>query len=337
MSPSLLSWGLTPSHSSGRRGGPGVPQLRLFGEETSRWSKRSRRYGPGGEQGGAVGVGEGVLRREVSKWLAIPLLHRASAMSRRPLSLYASPWTSPAWMKSNGDVRGKGTLKGQAGDKYHKTWANYFVKFLDEYAKHNVSFWAVTAQNEPLAALFTPPQFPTIAFTAAQQRDFVIRDLGPALTRSPHRTRLIILDDQRIHLPHWAKVVLNHFVAGWTDWNLALDLIGGPNWVKNYVDSPVIVDSSKDVFYKQPMFYHLGHFSKFIPEGSRRVGLHSSRRCLICQLEHVAVLRPDGALVLVVLNRLGWEVPFGIQDPAVGFIDAVAPANSIQTYLWRWK
>ncbi|NWU49941.1 GLCM Glucosylceramidase, partial [Dromas ardeola] len=336
--------------------------------------------------------------------LKIPLLHRASAMSKRTLSLYASPWTSPAWMKTNGDVRGKGTLKGQAGDKYHKTWANYFIKFLDEYAKYNVTFWAVTAQNEPLAALFTPPQFPTIAFTAEQQRDFVVRDLGPALARSPHRTRLIILDDQRIHLPHWAKAVLgnataaryvagvgvhwyldsivppscsleathklfpdhfllyteacsgfltlrfsvslgcwergqsyshsiltvqpprhcppragdlaqprsapsppaqvlNHFVAGWTDWNLALDLEGGPNWVKNFVDSPVIVDSSKDVFYKQPMFYHLGHFSKFIPEGSRRVGLHSSHQCLICQLEHVAVLRPDRALVLVVLNR----------------------------------
>ena len=53
---------------------------------------------------------------------------------------------------------------------------------------------------------------------------------------------------------------LNHFVAGWTDWNLALDLEGGPNWVKNYVDSPVIVDASEGVFYKQPMFYHMGHF-----------------------------------------------------------------------------
>ena len=49
-------------------------------------------------------------------------------------------------------------------------------------------------------------------------------------------------------------------MTGWTDWNLALDLEGGPNWSKNYVDSPIIVDSSKDVFYKQPMFYHLGHF-----------------------------------------------------------------------------
>ncbi|XP_074895678.1 lysosomal acid glucosylceramidase-like isoform X3 [Buteo buteo] len=342
--------------------------------------------------------------------MKIPLLHRASAMSRRLLSLYASPWTSPAWMKSNGDIRGKGTLKGQAGDKYHKTWANYFIKFLDEYAKHNLTFWAMTAQNEPLAALLAPPQFPTIAFTAAQQRDFIIRDLGPALARSPHRTRLMILDDQRLHLLRWAKAVLgnataaryvagvgvhwyldglvpascsleathklfpdhfllyteacsgfltsrfsvslgcwergnhyshsiltvlNHFVAGWTDWNLALDLEGGPNWVKNYVDSPIIVDSSKNVFYKQPMFYHLGHFSKFIPEGSQRVGLHISHRYLSCQLEHVAILRPDRALVLVVLNRFGWDVPFGIRDPAVGFIKTVAPANSIQTYLWR--
>ncbi|NXJ86122.1 GLCM Glucosylceramidase, partial [Trogon melanurus] len=336
--------------------------------------------------------------------MKIPLVHRASAVSKRPLLLFASPWTPPAWMKSNGDVRGKGTLKGKAGDKYHKTWANYFIKFLDEYAKHNVTFWAVTAQNEPLASLFTPPQFPTVAFTAAHQRDFIVRDLGPALARSPHRTRLIIMDDQRIHLPHWAKVVLgnataaryvagvgvhwyldalvppgcsleathnlfpehfllyteacsgfltlrfsvslgcwergesyshsiltvrppqhcpagaggsaqprsapsppaqvlNNFVVGWTDWNLALDMEGGPNLVKNYVDSPVIVDSSKDVFYKQPMFYHMGHFSKFIPEGSQRVGLHRSRRCLVCQLEHVAVLRPDGGVVLVVLNR----------------------------------
>ncbi|XP_032060311.1 lysosomal acid glucosylceramidase-like isoform X1 [Aythya fuligula] len=342
--------------------------------------------------------------------MKIPILHRALAMAKRPLSLYASPWTSPAWMKSNEDVRGKGTLKGQAGDKYHKTWANYFIKFLDEYAKHNLTFWAVTAQNEPLAALLAHPQFPTIAFTAVQQRDFVAQDLGPALAQSSHSTRLIIMDDQRIHLPAWAKAVLgdataahyvagvgvhwyldsivpascsleathklfpnhfllyteacsgfltyrfsvslgcwergdryshsiltvlNHFVAGWTDWNLALDLQGGPNWVENYVDSPVIVDSSKDVFYKQPMFYHMGHFSKFIPEGSRRVGLHSSRRCLFCQLEHVALLRPDGTIVLVVLNRSAWDVSFGISDPAVGFIKAVAPASSIQTYLWR--
>ncbi|NXA43810.1 GLCM Glucosylceramidase, partial [Eudromia elegans] len=334
---------------------------------------------------------------------SIPVLQRVLALSKRPLSLFASPWTAPAWLKSNGAVRGKGVLKGRAGDRHHRTWANYFVRFLDEYAKRNVTFWAVTAQNEPRAALLAPPAFPTVAFSAAQQRDFIARDLGPALARSPHAARVLILDDQRSHLPAWAQVVLrngsaarhvlgvgvhwyldalvparcslgathrlfprvpllyteacsgfltlrfavalgcwqrgdsyshsiltvlNHFVAGWTDWNLALDLEGGPNWVRNYVDSPVIVDGARDVFYKQPMFYHLGHFrwaggagglgaggrwqhpqrplcpcSKFIPEGSRRVGLASSRRCLLCELEHVALLRPDGTAVLVVLNR----------------------------------
>ncbi|NWY07398.1 GLCM Glucosylceramidase, partial [Nothoprocta ornata] len=333
----------------------------------------------------------------------IPILRRALAMSQRPLSLFASPWTAPAWLKSNGDVRGKGTLKGRAGDRHHRTWAKYFIRFLDEYAKRNVTFWAVTAQNEPRAALLAPAAFPTVAFSAAQQRDFIVRDLGPALARSPHAARILILDDQRSHLPAWAQVVtsgsltgggtrggtgasspvctrqvlgnasaarhvlgigvhwyldalvparcsleathrlfprhallyteacsgfltlrfavvlgcwqrgdsyshsiltvLNNYVTGWTDWNLALDLEGGPNWVKNYVDSPVIVDRRKDVFYKQPMFYHLGHFSKFIPEGSQRVGLASSRRCLLCNLEHVALLRPDGTAVLVVLNR----------------------------------
>ncbi|XP_014166229.1 lysosomal acid glucosylceramidase-like [Geospiza fortis] len=288
--------------------------------------------------------------------MKIPLLRRALAMSKRPLLLFASPWTAPAWMKSNGDVRGKGTLKGKAGDKYHKTWANYFIKFLDEYAKRNVTFWAVTAQNETLAGVLgnataaryvaglavhwyldaiVPPGcsleathklFPDhfLLYTEACTGFFMFRfavSLG-CWERGDHYSYSIL-------------TVMNHFVSGWTDWNLALDLDGGPNWVKNFVDSPVIVDGSKDVFYKQPMFYHLGHFSKFIPEGSRRVGLHSSRRCLLCQLEHVAVLRPDGALVLVVLNRFGRDVPFGIRDPAMGFIDTVAPAHSIQTYLWR--
>ncbi len=68
---------------------------------------------------------------------------------------------------------------------------------------------------------------------------------------------------------------MNHWVAGWTDWNMALDLNGGPNWSFNYVDSAVIVNSTADEFYKQPMFYIMGHFSKFIPVNSYRISLQS--------------------------------------------------------------
>lgn len=53
---------------------------------------------------------------------------------------------------------------------------------------------------------------------------------------------------------------LSHYVTGWIDWNLALDLQGGPNWANNFVDSPVIVNQTGDEFFKQPMFYALGHF-----------------------------------------------------------------------------
>jgi glucosylceramidase len=64
---------------------------------------------------------------------------------------------------------------------------------------------------------------------------------------------------------------LNHWVTGWTDWNMALDENGGPNWANNLVDSAVIVNQTSDEFYKQPMFYIMGHFSKFVLENSVRV------------------------------------------------------------------
>ncbi|KAK9391090.1 glucosylceramidase-like [Crotalus adamanteus] len=343
--------------------------------------------------------------------MKIPIVHRAKAMSKRPISLMASPWTAPIWMKSNEDWKGKGWLKGQAGDSFHKTWASYFVRFLDAYAEQNLTFWAITAQNEPSSGFVKNYPFQTLGFSAESQRDFIALDLGPALAQSSHKkVRLITLDDNRMHLPKWAKVVLggdsqayryihgiglhwymdfispvkdtveathrifpdyfliateacagsffwerdvilgswdrgedyshsilenlNHHVVGWIDWNLALDLQGGPNWVKNFVDSPIIVDPIGDIFYKQPMFYHLGHFSKFILEGSQRVGLTVVQPYFSCNLEHVAVLRPDGSAVVVVLNRSLFSLTFGLTD-SVGLILTQIPANSIQTYLWR--
>ena len=53
---------------------------------------------------------------------------------------------------------------------------------------------------------------------------------------------------------------LNHHFIGWTDWNLCLDEKGGPNWANNFVDSPIIVNRKAQEFYKQPMFYAMGHF-----------------------------------------------------------------------------
>lgn len=81
-------------------------------------------------------------------------------------------------------------------------------RFLDEYAKHNLTFWAVTAGNEPTAGEIVFYPFQCLGFSPEHQRDFIARDLGPALANSSHRgVRLIILDDQRVMLPYWAQVV----------------------------------------------------------------------------------------------------------------------------------
>ena len=93
---------------------------------------------------------------------------------------------------------------------------------------------------------------------------------------------------------------LNNYVTGWVDWNLVLDTQGGPNWVGNYVDSPVIVNASANEFYKQPLFYAMAHFSKFVLPRSRRIGYTISNDTLI---ECVAFLRPDNNVAIVLQNR----------------------------------
>lgn len=97
---------------------------------------------------------------------------------------------------------------------------------------------------------------------------------------------------------------LQRHAAGWVDWNLALDEIGGPNWVSNFVDSPVIVSKDKTEFYKQPMFYVLAHFSRFFPPSSVRVGLSTSELGMDPKLSAVAVHKKDtGHVAVNILNK----------------------------------
>lgn len=58
----------------------------------------------------------------------IPTIKLANKIAKKPIKLVATPWTAPAWLKTNNKLIGKGTLKGQAGNRYHQTWANYFIK-----------------------------------------------------------------------------------------------------------------------------------------------------------------------------------------------------------------
>ena len=68
-------------------------------------------------------------------------------------------------MKTNKDYKGNGTLVGPIGGQYYQTWANYYLKFFQEYAKNNITFWAVTAQNEPTDGFLFKFSFNCMGFT----------------------------------------------------------------------------------------------------------------------------------------------------------------------------
>lgn len=82
------------------------------------------------------------------------------------------------------------------------------LRFLEAYEKHNISFWGLTTGNEPTAGEMTNYSFQALGFTPELQRDWIAMDLGPSLHSSPYaKIRLMILDDHRLLLPHWARVV----------------------------------------------------------------------------------------------------------------------------------
>ena len=81
-------------------------------------------------------------------------------------------------------------------------------RFLQEYQKHNITFWGLTAQNEPTDGYIYKHFFQAMGFTPEQQRDFIKLDLGPALhNNSFGDIKLMILDDNRLLLPYWAEQV----------------------------------------------------------------------------------------------------------------------------------
>lgn len=95
---------------------------------------------------------------------------------------------------------------------------------------------------------------------------------------------------------------MRNWVGGWIDWNLCLDLTGGPNWAGLKADAAILVNSLKDEFFKQPIYYAIGHLSKFVPPDSVRIDMHV-KEYSPRNLQHVAFQRPDRAIVVIFLNR----------------------------------
>lgn len=110
------------------------------------------------------------------KWL-MPLLHDANAAAGGKLHLLVSPWSPPAWMKTNNRMDDGGTLRGEYAD----AWARYYVKFVQAMqVEEKLPIWALTVQNEPQAHQV----WESCLYSPEQERDFVKKHLGPALAKA---------------------------------------------------------------------------------------------------------------------------------------------------------
>ncbi len=90
----------------------------------------------------------------------------------------------------------------------------------------------------------------------------------------------------------------NSGTAGWTDWNLLLDENGGPNHASNFCFAPIHADTKTGKLLYTNEYYYLGHFSKFVRPGAKRIVASCNRDIL----STTAFINPDGKLVVVVMN-----------------------------------
>lgn len=114
----------------------------------------------------------------------IPVLKEILAI-RQDIKIMASPWSAPLWMKSNRSSIGGSLLK-----KHYKTYARYFVKYIQEMGKRGIKVDAVTVQNEPLHG----GNNPSMVMTASEQAEFVRDHLGPEFQSNGITTKIIIYD-----------------------------------------------------------------------------------------------------------------------------------------------
>ncbi len=114
----------------------------------------------------------------------IPVMKQILAINPS-IKILGSPWSPPAWMKTNSDTRG-----GRLKPEYYAAYAKYFVKYIQQMKAEGITIDAITVQNEPLH----PGNNPSLLLTAPEEKDFVKNNLGPAFKAAGITTKILIYD-----------------------------------------------------------------------------------------------------------------------------------------------
>ncbi|GMH88248.1 hypothetical protein TrST_g10311 [Triparma strigata] len=141
----------------------------------------------------------------------IPHILDAQERAGKKLKLLASPWSAPAWMKTNGAmICGVNSLWKdctlQNDTDVQQAYANYFSNFISAYNEYDLDIWGVTVQNEPQENILT---YEGMVFTPETERDFVKNFLSPTLLEDHPDTQILLLDHNKGKVVDWANVVLS--------------------------------------------------------------------------------------------------------------------------------
>lgn len=117
----------------------------------------------------------------------IPLIKKAIEHAGGKLRLYVSPWSPPAFMKTNHSMLHGGKLLPE----FDQAWANYYAKFIKAYEKEGIPVWGLTVQNEPMAK----QTWESCIYTAEEERDFLKNYLGPSLEKQGLGDKKIVVWD----------------------------------------------------------------------------------------------------------------------------------------------
>lgn len=133
----------------------------------------------------------------------IPMLKEIIAINPG-IQIMASPWSPPAWMKTNGSMVG-GKLRTDCYDVY----ADYLIKYIKAYQEEGITIHTMTVQNEPE---FGTAAYPCMDMTAEEQKVFIRDHFGPKLLASGLKTK-IVLFDHNCDNPDYPISIMNDSVA----------------------------------------------------------------------------------------------------------------------------
>jgi glucosylceramidase len=169
----------------------------------------------------------------------LPLIKRAIEKAGGHLLIYASPWSPPAFMKTNNNMLRGGKLLPE----FYESWAMYYTKFIKAYEADSIPIWGITVQNEPMAV----QRWESSIYTAEEERDFLKNYLGPIMAREGlGDKKIVVWDHNRDLIGQRANTIFGDPEAAKYAWGI------GFHWYETWAGGQPMHDNLTNVAQSFP-------------------------------------------------------------------------------------